>query len=365
MTQCPRRQLQADTVANMTTAIHRVFISLALFAALPMLAMHEDHPEHAAPPPSGTWKTGDLQWTVVPDWGQHEDLTIGSTHGGVVIDAQGRVLYNTDTAHGTLVHSADGGHIGNLAPQFPGLHGMQLRTEDGTPYLYGAHLPGKQVVKLRMDGTHVWTLGVPMESGKYDDNPKAYNPTAVAIAPDGRIYVADGYGRNWIHVFGPDLRYRKSFGGPGSQEGQFHTCHGLGIDESGESPLLVVCDRENRRLQTFTLDGVHVDTPATGLMRPCSIAFWTSPNGSRIAAVAELEGRITILDGNWNTVGHIGFNDDPQQRARHGIPPQEWKPGVTTAPHGIGFDAQGNLYVQDWNAHGRVHKFIQMPATAQ
>ena len=71
---------------------------------------------------------------------------------------------------------------------------MHLRNEDGTTYLYGAHLPGKQIVKLRLDGTHVWTIGVPMESGKYDGDPNSYNPTAIAVAPDGRMYVADGYG---------------------------------------------------------------------------------------------------------------------------------------------------------------------------
>ena len=44
----------------------------------------------------------------------------------------------------------DGTHVGTMAGRFPGIHGMQLRIEDGTPYLYAAHLPGKQAVKLRL-----------------------------------------------------------------------------------------------------------------------------------------------------------------------------------------------------------------------
>ena len=40
----------------------------------------------------------------------------------------------------------------------------------------------------------MWAIGVPMESGKYDDDPKAYNPTGVAVAPNGDIYVAERRG---------------------------------------------------------------------------------------------------------------------------------------------------------------------------
>lgn len=304
-----------------------------------------------------------ISWTAVEGWGQHEDQHIGNTHGGVIVDDQGRVLFNTDAEHGTLIHDADGNRVGAMAPQYSGIHGMQLRIEDGSPYIYGAHLPGKQVVKLRMDGTLVWALGVPMESGKYED-PAHYSPTAVAVAPDGRIFIADGYGRNWVHVFGPDLAYRQSFGGLGSEPGQFRTCHGLGIDAAGDEPLLVVCDRENRRIQRFTLDGAYVDTPLSGLMRPCAVAFYLAPDGDRVTAIAELEGRVSIFDGQWNLRGRVGFNTDSEQRARNGIAPEDWKTGITTAPHGVGFDADGNLYVQDWNAHGRVHKFVRSPAIA-
>lgn len=335
--------------------------TILLAATATALGFHDDHGD---PPVDGaleirTWVTGDTTWVPVADWGQHEDLAIGNTHGTVAVTPDGRVIYNTDGGHGILVHDPSGELKGTFAGGFSGIHGMHLRIEDGVTYLYGAHLPKKQVVKLRLDGTHVWTIGVPMESGKYDGKPEAYNPTGIAVAPDGRIYVADGYGRNWIHIFGPDLKYRSSFGGPGNKDGTFHTCHNLAIDASGVEPMLIVCDRENRRLQRFNLDGEFVDVVATGLRRPCSIAFWDGPNGERRAAIAELEGRVTIFDGEWKVLGHLGDNDHEGERARNGVPKEAWRAGVTTAPHGLTFDADGNLYVQDWNAHGRVHKFMR------
>lgn len=352
-----------------TQLLQRIFLGFSITTFPLLLAFHDgkDDPptQNATETDTRSWKVGDTVWKPVPNWGQHEDLAIGNTHGTVAVAPDGSVLYNTDGGHGILVHNPGGEPKGNLAGNFSGIHGMHLRNEDGKTFIYGAHLPGKQIVKLRLDGTHVWTIGVPMESGKYDGDPNSYNPTAIAVAPDGRIYVADGYGRNWIHVFGPDLTYTSSFGGRGTQEGAFRTCHGLALDTSGDEPLLVVCDRENRRLQRFTLDGEFVDVPAKGLRRPCSIAFWDGPNGERLAAVAELEGRVTLFDGEWNKLGHVGDNSDTSQRAKNGIPKDKWTTGVTTAPHGLVFDRDGNLYVQDWNAHGRVHKFMRTPANGQ
>ena len=109
----------------------------------------------------------------------------------------------------------------------------------------------------------------------------------------------------------------------------------------------------------FNLDGDFIEIPTKELRRPCAIAFWTMPDGRQLAAVAELQGRVTILDENLKVLGHVGSNENPNQQARNGVGRDKWVAGVTTAPHGVGFDADGNLYVQDWNAHGRVHKFVR------
>ena len=293
-----------------------------------------------------------LGWCRLPD-----ERALGNTHGGIVIDAQGRVYYNTDTDRSIMVHRPGGAFVKSIASDHPAIHGMALRTERNEAgfdeqFIYAAHLGGKQVVKLSLDGEVLWTLGVPTESGHYDG--KGYNPTAVAVAPNGHVYVADGYGQNWIHQFDEDRTYVRSFGGPGEEPGRFRTCHGMIIDERTEEPTLLVCDRENRRLQRFALDGSFIGVVATGLRRPCSLSVW-----GEYTAVAELEGRVTVLDGDFEAVAHPGDNPDRSQWAQNGVPPENWTEGVFTAPHGVCFDRDGNLYVMDWNRLGRVNRLAR------
>lgn len=296
-------------------------------------------------------------WIPVAGFARGEDTgRLGNTHGGVAIDSNGLVYSNTDTERSIVVHRPDGRFVRAIAGEYPGIHGMVIRKEGDEEFIYAAHLTGKQVLKMKLDGTPVWAIGLPEESGKYEDDPTAYNPTGIAVGPDGRIYVADGYGRQWIHVFAPDRTYLTSFGGPGTEPGRFQTCHGLAIDSRGETPVLLVCDRENRRLQRFSLDGAFIDVPVEGLRRPCAIGI----SGNEIA-IAELEGRVTLLDENFKLIGHVGSNSNRSQWARNGVPESEWIDGVFLSPHGCALDASGNLYVSDWNGTGRLSKMERTP----
>lgn len=333
------------------------WLPLAAVVLAPAASAHHHpgaHPAPAAPTVAHaiTTGSGEHAYESVPGWCRLPGGTpIGNTHGAIVIDRAGLVYFNTDTERSIMVYTPDGRFVRAIAGDYPGIHGMTLRVEDGVEQIYAAHLQGKQVLKLGLDGTVEWRLGVPMESGMYDDDPAAYNPTAVAVAPNGDIFVADGYGRNWIHQFTKDRAYIRSFGGPGTDPGQFRTCHGMAIDARGDRPYLLVCDRENRRLQRFDLDGAFVDVVATGLGRPCGVAF----HGDTLA-VAELEGRVILLDESFRVLAHLGDNQVSSQWANNGVKPSDWMEGVFTAPHGCQFDADGNLYVMDWNASGRVSK---------
>jgi sugar lactone lactonase YvrE len=354
----------------MRNALATSLIAAALFCAPAAVAHDADNP--AGPPLreprhlSECVRTGEGPNTYesVPNWCQMPPgrETLGPCHGGIVVDKAGNIYFSLDNTQkgepprkwGIVVYSPEGKFLrGFGGKEFAGCHGLCINEEGGEQFIYAAHLAGAQAVKFKLDGTVVWTI--PYEaiakSGKYQQKSQL-KPTAIAVGPNGDVYIADGYGQNWIHQFDKDQKYIRSFGGKGKEPGQFMTCHGLALDTRGEKPLLLVCDRENRRLQHFDLDGNFVKVITTDLHRPCSVSF----RGDRVA-VAELEGRVAIIDGANKVVSTLGEQPDPKKRATNKVPASEFQEGVFTAPHGISYDKDGNLYVMDWNLTGRVSKF--------
>ena len=135
------------------------------------------------------------------------------------------------------------------------------------------------------------------------------------------------------------------------------TPHGLWMDTRGDTPLLLVCDRENHRLQWFTLDGEFVRKMDKDLRRPCNV--WPMPDGGLV--VADLVGRITFLDKDDKVYAHVGDNPDPKLRAKNGIPRAKWNDGEFLSPHSVCVDGDGHVYVMDWNSLGRISKLTRRP----
>lgn len=312
----------------------------------------------AAPLPSAPLGQGAWRFEVESGWAKvPANTNLGPTHGGIVVDRAGLIYMSTDGPLGILVFQPDGKFLRNIAPEFSGIHGLMIREEGGQEFIYAAHVTASEVVKLDLTGKAVWTIGVPKESGFYDQpadpkkKPQAYKPTAITVGPDNRIYVADGYGASVIHVYSPERKYLKTIGTKGEGDGQFKTCHGIALDTRSGNPLLLVCDRENKRLVHLDLEGNFVRTLATDLRRPCAVSI-----KGDYAAVAELQGRVVITDKAGKIVATLGDNPDQKQWAAFKLAPEFWQDGIFIAPHGVAFDAAGNIFVQDWNYVGRLTK---------
>lgn len=321
------------------------------------------HPEDGTKPGDDVHaavRTGNGAWSyeAVPHWGELPDgKNIGPTHGGVVVDDETGLIYvSTDSELSVIVYQPDGKFVKTIAPECQGFHAMAIRQEDGKAAIYGAQLngnkPPQRVCKIDAEGKLL--LEIPNAStGEVPGGWKGL--TGVAVAPDGSIFASMGYGSNIVHKFDAAGKLLKSFGSKGPDEQQFNTPHGLAIDTRfGESRLLVA-DREKRRLVHFDLEGNWIGVHASHLRRPCSVSIL----GENVA-IAELEARVTVLDKNGAAVAFLGDNANKAQWANFGVPPNDQKLGIFTAPHGLSFDKAGNLYVQDWNKTGRVTKLTKL-----
>lgn len=338
-------------------------LPIPLFLAVVLFARADEVPGgHPAPrddtkdTAAVTTGSGTNTFKTVPGWGGIPDkLVIGPTHGGIAVDKKGLIYVSSDSAQGIFVFNPDGTLAKNIAAEFAGIHGLNIREEGGEEFLYAAHLRGQQGLKLKLDGTAVLKIPFPSEAAaSYPDGVKGYKPTAIAVAPNGDIFIADGYGKSLIHKFDAAGKYLKTIGTKGQGDGQFETCHGLAIDTRSGTPLLLVCDRANKRLQHLDLDGNFVAVITTGLRLPCAVSI----HGDNVA-IAELQGRVAIIDKTNQVVATLGENNDPAQSGKFDVAPDWWKPGIFTAPHGVSYDAAGNLYVQDWNKTGRVTKLLK------
>ncbi len=303
--------------------------------------------------PALAFQAGTARWTNVPNHfpSQPENQSLGPLHGGAAVDRAGNVYISTDTPRGILVFGPDGKFLRNFGPSM--IHGLHLQRERDGEYLYAARPSAHEVQKIKTDGTHVWTLGYPEMANLYA-NANEFNPTNVVALRDGTVFVADGYGKNFIHKFDADRKYIKSFGGPSgnpAEEGKFHRCHGLATDYRGEKPLLVVCNRESGRVEHWDTDGNLVKILARDLRMPAAAHV----RGDYIA-IAELQGRVTVLGKDNAIAVQLGDNPQAGQRANFGLEPAQWTEGVFNSPHAVAFDRDGNLYVAEWSKFGRLHK---------
>ncbi len=292
-------------------------------------------------------------YTVVPNWAKVPtgETQIGSMHGDVAVSSKGEVYVSVQGGPkaGIQVYSAKGKYLHNV-PGAPGdFHGFVIRKLDDGEHIYGPRLGGQNILKFTLDGKVV--LDIPATAiPKEHKNGNRLRLTAMDVAPNGDLFVVDGYSSDRIHHFDKAGKYIKSFGG--KKEFGTKTLHKICIDTRYSPPRILGADREGLRLIHVSLEGKFLGVYAKDVLRPAAVAV----HGD-LAVAGEIKGRATLYDKAGKVVVQLGHNITPGETATNRLPPAKWRPGIFSAPHGVAFNAAGDLFVAEYTVFGRIHRY--------
>ena len=299
-----------------------------------------------------------LEYTAVADWlklpqGRER---IGNMHGDIAVSSTGEVYVSVqDPQAGLQVYAPAGAFVRNVPNAPDDFHGFVIRRQADGEFIYGARLRGQTIVKIALDGTVAMTI----PAAAVPDEFKVRNArsgqlamllTGLDVAPNGDIYVTDGYASDYIHRFDRTGKYLKSFGGKQAPY-SFNTLHKLAIDSRFQPARLIAVDRANNRVVHLALDGQFLGVVATGLLLPAAVTI----DGDN-AIIGELTGRVTVLDKAGAVVTRVGTNTE-QGVGTNKLGPDQWRTGFVLSPHGVAINSRGDLFVSEFNVTGRVHRF--------
>jgi hypothetical protein len=232
-------------------------------------------------------------------------------------------------------------------------HGLYLSKEGDKEYLYwtenvadgskpGEKI-GKRVYKTDLEGKVLYTLGNVEKDTDTTQKVPWTNPTDVAVAANGDIYVVDGYGSQVVYRFDKNFKLLKTIGGSGRDHGKFNTCHGVWISTLRKDPEVYIADRANNRIEVFSLELEYKRT-IPDMRQPC--CFYQHDG---LMYIPELGARVSVIDADDKVVARMGDGAGVKDAAN--------QPDKFALPHALTVASNGDLYVIEWVPNGRPRKF--------
>lgn len=270
--------------------------------------------------------------------------TIGNGHGEIAVDSAGNIYVSVQEKDaGIQVYDKTGSFVKALSLP-PTLHGFVVKKDGDGEYLFAAVLGEQRVIKCKLDGTVV--MEIPTSEFPADKVGKGLKLTNCDVAPNGDIYVVDGYGQSHIFVFSREGKFKSVFGGPNPPLA-LKNAHKIFIDRRFEPVRVMICDRGNKRMMHTDLAGNLIGIIAENMRNPSSASF----HGD-LMCVAEIAGNVSVWDKENKNVANLGTA--PALTNTPKVEPKDWQQGIVTSPHGITFDNEGNILETEWNQWGRV-----------
>lgn len=203
-------------------------------------------------------------------------------------------------------------------------------------HLYATDIDNHQVFQMDLDGNVQMTLGergVPGCDATHFDK-----PTDVAVAPNGDLYITDGYGNSRVACFGADGKFKFDWGKRGDAPGEFFHPHNIVI---GPDRRIYVADRDNRRIQVFTMEGKFLEArPESGSVFGLDL----DPAGGRLF--------YTVNRPDWHGVVITALDGTPLCE----IGGKGSGPGQFDVPHSLVYDAENRSLFVGEVANRRIQK---------
>jgi hypothetical protein len=281
---------------------------------------------------------------------------IGDMHGDVAVTSSGEVYVSVqDPEAGLQVYAPDGKFLRNVPGAPADFHGFVIRRQPDGEFIFGARMLDQSIVKMTLDGRVVLTIPGSAVPDEFKNTSQRTGRrymflTGIDVAPNGDLYVTDGYSTDYVHRFSRTGEYVKSFGGKKAPY-TFDTLHKIAIDTRFQPPRIIGADRANNRVVHLSLDGELIGVVAKDLLLPAAVAI----HGEH-AVIGELKGRITVLDKAGTPVARVGANTETGIGSNE-VPPEKWRPGFVISPHGVALNARGDLWVSEYSKAGRVQRF--------
>ncbi len=312
-------------------------------AALPLAAGTGTPVDRAAMDEKVIIGHGDFKYKVDKGWGDLDPTGQPIIHcHEMVLDTRGRLICSAVSGKfDALVYNKDGKLLTSFQHNLVEPHGMSFAGEGNDQTLWLTDPETGRVLNLDLDGRIIRELTVPADQVPEG---KQFKPTETAVAANGDIYIADGYGTNKIFQYDDKGQLKNVFGGPD----HFDCCHGIVVDtRSGEEELLIT-SRAANNFQRWTMDGHHISTrvlPGLSICRPV-----ISGENTYFAVIVtkswyHYDGMVAVLDRNMDVVSLPGGTSPRQQDDFTEVKPLV---NMFMNPHDVCVDDDGDLYVPQW-----------------
>jgi sugar lactone lactonase YvrE len=279
--------------------------------------------------------TGRYTYEVDKQWGRRAGgVAAFGLISGIACDSQDRVyLFNRLPNPRVLVFDRDGRQLTEWgAGQFKHPHGIWFDRND---QLLLTDRDTQQVTRWTADGKLLRSWGTRDQAGA--PGLPFNQPTHAFVTDEGEMFVSDGYGQHRVHRFGKNGDYELSWGEKGEGPGQFALPHDVWVDPRGR---VVVCDRENQRIQFFDRNGTYL-SEWDDLKAPMQVFVKDD-----IIYLAEARQQISIMTLDGEVLSRWGSQGPAADQ-------------FTDSPHSIWVDSRGDIYVSEVVAENKVQKYIR------